>query len=68
MICKLYKWNGRFIEGELLGQHKTQALALKRAKKEIKFKISVKEKKKNETLIWLDDEDHSPVGVIVCKK
>jgi hypothetical protein len=68
MICKLYKWNGRFIEGEYLSQHKTQALALKRAKKEIDFKFSVKDKQKNETLIWLDDEDHSPVGVIVCKK
>jgi hypothetical protein len=68
MSCKLYKWNGRFIEGKFLSQHKTQALALKRAKKEIEFKFSVKEKQKNETLIWLDDENHSPVGVIVCKK
>ena len=68
MICKLYKWNGRVIQGDLISQHKTQALALKRAKKEIKFKFSVKEKGKNETLIWLDDKDHDPIGVIVCKK
>lgn len=68
MICKLYKWNGRFIQGDLISQHKTQALALKKANKEIEFKFSVKEKTKKETLIWLDDKDHSPVGVIVCKK
>ena len=68
MNFKLYKWNGRFIHGDLISQHKTQALALKRAKKEIESKFSVKEKTKKETLIWLDDKDYSPVGVIVCKK
>ena len=67
-MFKLYKWNGRFIQGDLISQHKTPTLAIKRAKKEIKFKFSVKEKQKNETLIWLDDENHSPVGIIVCKK
>ena len=65
MNCKLYKWNGKYIQGDLIGQHKTAALALKR---EIDFKFSVKEKNKNETIIWLDDENHSPVGIIVCKK
>ncbi len=68
MNCKLYKWNGKYIQGDLIGQHKTVSLALKRAKKEIDFKFSVKEKNKNETIIWLDDENHSPVGIIVCKK
>ena len=52
----------------LFRSHKTQALALKRAKKEIEFKFSVKEKTKKEILIWLDDKDHDPVGVIICKK
>ena len=51
--------------GELLGSHKTEAAAMKKAKKEIKFKFSVREKKKNEILIWLDGENHQPVGVII---
>ena len=67
MTCMLYKWNGRFIQGDLISQHKTQALALKRAKKEIQFKFSVKEKSKKETLIWLDDENNSPVGLITIE-
>ena len=29
------------------------------------FKFSEKEKQKNEILIWLDNENHMPVGVIV---
>ena len=38
---------------------------MKRAKKEIDFKFSEREKKKNEILIWLDGENHMPMGVIV---
>jgi len=50
--------------GELLGSHKTEAAAMKKAKKEIDFKHSQREKKKNEILIWLDGENHEPLGVI----
>ena len=38
---------------------------MKRAKKEIDFKFSEREKRKDEILIWLDGENHTPVGVIV---
>jgi len=51
--------------GDLIGSHKTETAAMKKAKKEIKFKFSVREKKKNEILIWLDGENHMPAGVIV---
>ena len=51
--------------GELVGSHRTEDAATKRAKKEIDFKFSEKEKQKNEILIWLDGENHMPVGVIV---
>ena len=64
-MWKLYKNNGHYIEGELISQHKTEDAAIKRAKKEIDFKFSEREKKKNEILIWLDGENHTPVGVIV---
>ena len=66
-MWKLYKNNGHYVEGELVSQHKTEATAMKKAKKEIDFKFSEREKKKNEILIWLDDENHMPVGVIVHK-
>ena len=64
-MWKVYKNNGRYIEGELVSQHKTEDAAIKKAKKEIDFKFSEREKKKNEILIWLDGENHLPVGVIV---
>ena len=64
-MWKVYKYNGHYIMGELLGSHKTEAAAMKKAKKEIDFKHSQREKKKNEILIWLDGENHTPVGVII---
>ena len=63
-MWKVYKYNGQYIMGDLVGSHKTEAAAMKKAKKEIKFKFSVREKKKNEILIWLDGENHEPLGVI----
>jgi hypothetical protein len=50
---------------ELLGSHRTETAAMKKAQKTIDFKFSEREKNKNEILIWLDGENHMPVGVIV---
>ena len=36
-------------------------------RKEIKFTFAEKSKIGKETLIWLDDGNHTPVGVIVKK-
>ena len=65
MSWKVYKYNGHYIMDELLGSHRTETAAMKRAEKEIDIKFSDREKKKNEILIWLDGENHTPVGVIV---
>ena len=64
-MWKIYKYNGRYIQGDLVSSHKTEDAALKKAQKTIDFKFSEREKKKNEILIWLDGENHMPVGVIV---
>ena len=50
--------------GDLIGSHKTEATAMKKAKKEIKFKFSEREKRKDEILIWLDGENHRPAGAL----
>ena len=68
MKWKLWKYNGMYIQGELISQHRSEAAALKRAKKEIKFLKSVKEQRDNETIIWLDGEDGTPLGIITKKK
>jgi len=64
-MWKIYKYNGHYIMDELLSTHKTEAAAVKKAKKVIDFKFSEREKKKNEILIWLDGEKHEPMGVII---
>ena len=66
-MWKLYKWNGHYIMGDLVSKHSSEDAALKKASKEIKFTFAEKVKKGKETLIWLDDSEHTPVGVIVKK-
>ena len=64
-MWKIYKYNGNYIQDELISSHRTEDAAMKKAQKAIDFKFSEREKKKNEILIWLDDERHMPKGVIV---
>ncbi len=66
-MWKVYKWDGMYIQGELISQHRSESAALKRAKKEIDFVHAIKQDRKDEKLIWLDAKDHTPVGVIVKK-
>ena len=51
--------------GDLISSHKTESAALKKAEKEIDFKFTEKEKKNKEVVIWLDNKNHIPVGIIV---
>ena len=68
MSCKVWKWDGHYIQGELLSSHTSEAAALKKAKKEIKYLNAVKEESKNEITIWLDGAAGTPLGVITKKK
>tara|TARA_B100000073_G_scaffold242767_1_gene203666 strand:+ start:949 stop:1179 length:231 start_codon:yes stop_codon:yes gene_type:complete len=65
---KVWKWDGHYIQGELLSSHSSESAALKKAKKEIKYLNAVKEEKKDEIVIWLDGENGQPLGVITKKK
>ena len=66
-MWKLYKWNGHSIMGDLLSKHSSEDAALKKAAKELTFTFAEKVKNNKETLIWLDDKNHDPIGVIVKK-
>ena len=66
-MWKIYKWNGAYIQGDFISKHSSEDAALKKAAKEIKFTFAEKSKIGKETLIWLDDGNHTPVGVIVKK-
>ena len=66
-MWKVYKYNGHYIQGDLISKHTTESAALKKAKQNIKFKFSEKVKRNNEILIWLDDKDYIPMGVIIKK-
>ena len=68
IMWKLYKYNGHYIMGDLISSHKTESAAMKKAKKELTFKHTEKEKKSTGLYIWLDDQNHAPVGVIFQKK
>ena len=66
-MWKFYKWNGHYIQGDLVSKHSSEDAALKKAKKEINFTFADKQKKDKETRIWLDDKNHTPIGIIVKK-
>tara|TARA_Y100000592_G_C5205999_1_gene192747 strand:- start:270 stop:467 length:198 start_codon:yes stop_codon:yes gene_type:complete len=64
-MFKLYKYDGHYIQGELLSKHSTESAALKAAKKKLNYCLAVESKLIKPKVIWLDDENHSPIGVIV---
>ena len=64
-MWKVYAHDGRFIQGDLVSKHSSESAALKAAKKSLDFKKQVKEKSKEEIVIWLDDSDGTPMGIIV---
>ena len=66
-MWKVYKWNGHYVQGDLISEHRSEDAAVKRAKKEIDFLFAEKVDRGVETLIWLDGESHEPRGVIVKK-
>ena len=69
MSWKVWKWDGHYIQGELLSSHTSEAAALKKAKKEIKYLTAVRSEidRKDEIVIWLDGENGKPLGVITKK-
>ena len=71
-MWKVYKWDGHYIQGELISEHSTEKVALTKAKKRINYSTAVKSKLKafkdrGETVIWLDREDGTPMGLIIKK-
>jgi hypothetical protein len=67
-MWKVYKEHDGYVQGELVSKHSSESAALKAATKSIKFSFSEKQKKDKEIRIWLDDINHSPIGVIIKKK
>jgi hypothetical protein len=66
-MWKIYKWNGHYIQGDLVSKHSSEDAALKKAKKELDFIFAEKTEQNKETLIWLDNQNHEPIGVIIKK-
>ena len=67
-MWKVWRENSYYIQGELVSKHSSEKAALKNAAKEIEYKHTVKEQNTEETVIWLEDEDRKPVGIITKKK
>jgi len=65
MSWKIYKSNDHYIQGDLLSTHSSESAALKNAKKNINYSKTFKEESKEEIVIWLDDADGIPAGIII---
>ncbi len=64
-MWKLYKFNGQYIQGDLISKHSTEKAARKKAEKEFGATKFHKETREDETIIWLDDNEYQDIGVIV---
>ena len=68
VMWKLWREHNKYIQGELISKHSSEAAALKKAAIELEYKFKVKEEDTDEYVIWLEDEDRSPIGIITKKK
>ena len=74
-MWKIYKWDGHYIQGEFISEHTTEAAALKKAKKTIKYLKATKRTStgpsdvggKKEIIIWLNGDGGIPLGMITKK-
>ncbi len=71
-MWKVYKYNGHYIQGDLISEHSSESAALNKAKKKINYSRVIKSKlptfkQRGETVIWLDKNDGTPAGVIIKK-
>ena len=67
-MWKVWKEHNNYIQGKLVSKHSSESAALKKAADLIEFKHTVKEENTNEIVIWLEDEDRRPIGIITKKK
>ena len=67
-MWKVWRENNNYIQGELISKHSSESAALKKAAAMIKFKHKIKEENTNEIVIWLEDENKIPIGIITHKK
>lgn len=67
-MWKLWREYNNYIQGELVSSHSSEAAALKKAAAVLEYKHRAKEEDKNEIVIWLEDEDKIPIGIITKKK
>mgnify|MGYP001334715658 CR=1 FL=1 len=66
-MYKLYKYDGHYIQGELVSKHSSESAALKAAKKKLNFNTATKSNIVKPKVIWLDDKNHTPIGLITIK-
>ncbi len=65
-MWQFWKWNGRYIQGDLVSTHDKKEMAIDRAKKEFNGGIIFTEEvRKRKRRVWVDDRNHSPIGIIV---
>tara|TARA_R110002051_G_scaffold318777_1_gene401616 strand:- start:389 stop:583 length:195 start_codon:yes stop_codon:yes gene_type:complete len=61
-MWEVWEWDGQYVQGKLLKKYESRESAMKYAKKTIQYKKATR-LKKNE--IFLEDENHMPIGVLI---
>ena len=64
-MWEVWEWDGQYVQGNLLKKYESRESAVKYAKKTIQYKKATR-LKKNE--IFLEDENHMPIGVLIRRE
>lgn len=67
-MWKLWQEYNGYIQGELISKHASEKAALKKAKTVIEYKYETKEEDTEEIVIWLENEDRMPIGIVTKQK
>tara|TARA_R100000008_G_C3443435_1_gene95646 strand:+ start:338 stop:544 length:207 start_codon:yes stop_codon:yes gene_type:complete len=63
-MWKVYK-AGHYIQETFISKHKSENKAIEAAKKKIDFVHMARVETKKEIIIWLENKDKIPIGIIV---
>ena len=67
-MWKLWREHNGYIQGELLSKHASDKAALKKAKTVIEYEYTVRDEDEDGDIIWLENENKMPIGIITHKK
>ena len=64
-MWQFWEWNGKYIQGNLVIEHSSKATIISKVKKRLGKDIKlIEDNRKDEKIIWIDNPNNIPIGII----